>query len=403
MTDDFLDTLASWPGDRVLPAILACTDNDVLRALERADSARLRPEDFMALLSPAAQRHLEAMAVLARDLTLRHFGRVVQFFTPLYLANICTNQCRYCGFNTTNTILRTKLSMDDVALEGKAIAATGLRSILLLTGEAPKVTGAPYIAEAARRLRPLFPDIGVEVYAMTEDEYRLLVEAGVDSLTLFQETYNEPLFLDLHPAGPKRDFRFRIGSQHRAALAGMRSVNVGALLGLDVWQRDAFFTGLHADWLQTRHPGVEVGISVPRMRPHEGSPITIHPNTEKDLVQYILALRLFLPRSGITVSTRERAWLRDHLIPLGVTRLSAGVSTAVGGHAVHNDEDTSQFHIADDRDVDAMIAAVRAQGYQPVFKNWEPMDGAYASGGQGRCPWTPPEGLSPSGLPVRGV
>ena len=380
ITDDFFEVLQVWNGETVLETILHCSDNDVLRALERSRHSRLRPEDFMALLSPAAGKHLEAMAVQARELTLRHFGRVVQLFTPLYLANICTNQCRYCGFNTHNSILRTMLTMDEVEIEGKAIAATGLRSILLLTGEAPKRTGPDYIADAARRLRPLFPDIGVEVYSMTEDEYRLLASAGVDALTLFQETYNEPLFLDLHPAGPKRNFRFRLGSQDRAAKAGMRSVNVGALLGLDAWQRDAFYAGLHADWLQSRHPGVEVGISVPRMRPHEGSPITIHPNTERDLTQYILALRLFLPRSGITVSTRERPFLRDNLIPLGVTRVSAGVSTAVGGHVVRNDEDTDQFHIADERDVDTMADAIRAQGYQPVFKNWEPLDGAYDCG-----------------------
>ncbi len=380
MTEDFCDVVAAWDSEAVLERILGCTDNDVLRALERAQQTRLRPEDFMALLSPAAGRHLEAMAVLARETTLRHFGRVVQLFTPLYLANICSNQCRYCGFNTKNKIPRSMLTMEQIEAEGRAIAATGLRSILLLTGEAPKRTGPDYIAEAARRLRPLFPFIGVEVYSMTEDEYRLLAAAGVDSLTLFQETYNEPLFLDLHPAGPKRNFRFRVGSQDRAAKAGMRAVNVGALIGLDVWQRDAFFTGLHADWLQSRHPGVEVGISVPRMRPHEGSPITVHPNSERDLTQYILALRLFLPRSGITVSTRERAFLRDHLIPLGVTCVSAGVSTAVGGHVVQHEGDTSQFHIADERDVDTMVAAIKAQGYQPVFKNWEPLDGLYDCG-----------------------
>jgi len=224
------------------------------------------------------------------------------------------------------------------------------------------------------------------VPALTLEDYAAVARAGVDSMTMFQETYHPALYARLHPAGPKRNFRFRLDSQHRAALAGMRAVNVGALIGLDDWRRDAFCAGLHADWLQQRHPGVEVGISVPRMRPHEGSPITAHPGTERDLAQYILALRLFLPRSGITVSTRERAYLRDRLLSLGVTRVSAGVSTAVGGHAVRRDEQADQFHIADERDVDSMAAAIRAQGYQPVFKNWEPLDGAYDCGakcGQG--------------------
>ena len=377
MRDSFYDELGRWPGDDVAARLESATETDVLRALE---TPRLGFSDFIALLSPAATPHLEAMAVRARALTLQHFGRAVQLFTPLYLANYCSNQCRYCGFNTKNDILRRKLSMEQVEAEGRAIVSTGLRSILLLTGEAPKLTGPEYIAAAARRLRTMCPDIGVEVYSMSQEEYAELVQAGVTSLTLFQETYNEELYLELHPAGPKRNFRFRLDSQHRAASAGMRAVSVGALIGLDMWRRDAFFTGLHADWLQSRHPGVDVGISVPRMRPHAGSTITVHPNTERDLTQYILALRLFLPRSGITVSTRERAYVRDHLLPLGVTRVSAGVSTAVGGHVVHSGEDTGQFNIADERDVDSMVAAIRAQGYQPVFKSWEPLDGAYDCG-----------------------
>lgn len=195
----------------------------------------------MALVSPAASPYLETMARIARDVTVRQFGRSIQLFTPLYLANYCTNQCVYCGFNTKNHIHRSMLTMDEVEAEGKVIAATGLRNILLLTGDAPKLTGPAYIAEAARRLRPYFPSIGVEVYSMSEDDYRMLVDAGVDSFTMFQETYNEELYLKLHPAGPKRDFRFRLNAPDRAARAGMRSVNVGALLGLDQWRRDAFY------------------------------------------------------------------------------------------------------------------------------------------------------------------
>ena len=220
---------------------------------------------------------------------------------------------------------------------------------------------------------------------MGEDDYRMLVDAGVDSFTMFQETYNEELYLKLHPAGPKRDFRFRLNAPDRAARAGMRSVNVGALLGLDQWRRDAFYTGLHADWIQATYPGVDIAVSAPRMRPHEGSFNDIHPASERDLVQYIQALRLYLPAAGITLSTRERPFLRDRLIGLGITKISAGVSTAVGGHAhaaqdAAEEHDTAQFEIADDRDVDLMIAAIEAQGYQPVCKSWEPLDEAYACG-----------------------
>lgn len=385
MSRCFADVLPEWPLADVEAGLASATSGDVLRALEKAQAGgRLEARDFMALLSPAASPYLEDMARLAREVTLRQFGRAVQLFTPLYLANYCTNQCVYCGFNTKNHIHRSMLTMEEVEAEGKAIAATGLRNILLLTGDAPKLTGPDYIAEAARRLRPYFPSIGIEVYSMTEDEYRMLVEAGVDSFTMFQETYNEGLYAKLHPAGPKRDFRFRLNAPDRAAAAGMRCVNVGALLGLDQWRRDAFYTGLHADWIQRAYPGVEVAVSAPRMRPHEGSFNDIHPASERDLVQYIQALRLYLPSAGITLSTRERPFLRDRLIGLGITKISAGVSTAVGGH-VHagngeEEHDTAQFEIADGRNVDEMMEAIAAQGYQPVFKAWEPLDEAYACG-----------------------
>ena len=264
----FSDILPEWPLDAVEEGLASATETDVLSALElAANGRRLSARDFMALLSPAASLHLETMARIARDVTIRQFGRSIQLFTPLYLANYCTNQCVYCGFNTKNHIHRSMLTMEEVESEGKAIAATGLRNILLLTGDAPRLTGPAYIAEAARRLRPYFPSIGVEVYSMSEDEYRMLVDAGVDSFTMFQETYNEELYLKLHPAGPKRDFRFRLNAPDRAARAGMRSVNVGALLGLDQWRRDAFYTGLHADWIQAAYPGVDIAVSAPRMRP----------------------------------------------------------------------------------------------------------------------------------------
>ena len=352
----FSDVLPEWPLDEVESGLASATETDVLAALELAENGRrLNARDFMALVSPAASPYLETMARIARDVTVRQFGRSIQLFTPLYLANYCTNQCVYCGFNTKNHIHRSMLTMDEVEAEGKVIAATGLRNILLLTGDAPKLTGPAYIAEAARRLRPYFPSIGVEVYSMSEDDYRMLVDAGVDSFTMFQETYNEELYLKLH------------------------------LLGLDQWRRDAFYTGLHADWIQATYPGVDIAVSAPRMRPHEGSFNDIHPASERDLVQYIQALRLYLPAAGITLSTRERPFLRDRLIGLGITKISAGVSTAVGGHAhaaqdVAEEHDTAQFEIADDRDVDQMIAAIEAQGYQPVCKSWEPLDEAYACG-----------------------
>jgi 2-iminoacetate synthase len=229
-----------------------------------------------------------------------------------------------------------------------------------------------YLEACTKVLRKYFPSVSIEVYAMTEEEYAQMVRSGVDGLTMFQETYDEELYAELHPKGPKRDFRFRLDAPERGCKAGMRVVNIGALLGLGDWHRDAVLTGLHAAYLMHKYPEVDIAVSLPRMRPHAGEyqPATIV--GDRDMVQFMLALRLFLPRLGITISTRENAEFRENLLPLGVTRMSAGVSTAVGGHS-NDAEEVGQFEISDSRDVDEMCKALRSRGYQPVFKDWEPI------------------------------
>jgi 2-iminoacetate synthase len=405
------DVVREWTprvADAPLRAVMeSATAADVARVLRKE---RLSPHDLPVLLSPAAAMQLEAMARRARELTVRHFGRTIQLFTPLYLSNHCTNQCRYCGFNARNRIPRQRLTDAEIVAEGRAIAATGLRHLLLLTGDARHVSGPEYIAHAARLLAPYFPSLSVEVYSLADEEYALLVDAGIDGMTMFQETYNEALYPELHPAGPKRDYRFRLDAPERAARAGMRAVGLGALLGLDDWRRDAFFTALHGHWLQRRYPHVDVSFSVPRLRPHAGAFQPAHAVSDRDLVQVILAYRIFMPSAGITVSTRERAELRDNLIPLGVTRMSAGVSTAVGGHAAHKDAEgqadgdgaTPQFEISDPRSADAMAAAIAARGYQPVYKDWESvLDGGYGCGIACAARRTPPgEPGEPAGAPA---
>lgn len=330
---------------------------------------RLTESDFLTLLAPCAETRLEAMARRAHDLTVQHFGHTMILFTPMYLSNYCTNQCVYCGFNLKNDLPRKKLSAPEIVAEGREIAATGLKHILLLTGDSRQQSPVSYIAAAAGLLRQYFSCIGVEVYALSTEEYGQLAAAGVDEMTMFQETYNSDAYALLHPAGPKRDYRFRLDAPERACQAGMRSVNVGALLGLDDWRQDAFFSGLHADYLQRYYPEVEISVSTPRMQPHAGGmpPKTIVSDT--NLVQYLTALRIFLPHSGITLSTREKAPLRDSLVRLGVTKMSGGVSTAVGGR-LHKDE-VGQFEISDGRSVDEVAAMLRSQGYQPLFKNWQ--------------------------------
>ncbi|MDR2075969.1 MAG: 2-iminoacetate synthase ThiH [Desulfovibrio sp.] len=349
---------------------------DARRALA---AERLGERDFLALLSPAAEPFLEETALRAREETLRHFGRAVQLFTPLYLANFCTNRCLYCGFNARRSIERRLLLPEQVEEEARAIAATGLRRILALTGDAPAKTGAPYLASCVEVLARHFSSVGIEVPSMTVEEYARVAEAGAEGMTMFQETYNQTLYPFLHPAGPKRDFAFRLDAPQRAIMGGLRAVNLGALLGLDDWRRDAFLTGLHAAFLQSRYPEEEISVSLPRLRPcgeppasREEREFTPRPVGDRHFVQILVALRCFLPHIGITLSTREPAGLRDKLIPLGVTRVSAGVSTAVGGHTAGQNQEKKdpQFEISDPRSVDEMAAAVTGLGYQPVFSDW---------------------------------
>ena len=357
-------------------AVASASDAAVLAALCKT---RLSAGDLLTLLAPAAENHLEIMARRAQAETLRHFGRAVQLFTPLYLANYCINRCVYCGFNARRGIARRKLDLDEVEAEAQAIAATGLRKILALTGDAPQISGAPYLAACVRVLSRYCSSVAIEVPSMSVEEYALQVEAGADSMTLFQETYNQKRYAQLHLSGPKRAFFYRLDAPERALQGGMRAVNLGPLLGLANWREDVFTVALHARWIMRHYPDAEVSISLPRMRPHtEGGEAAFKPDAVSDLhfVQILTALRCFLPQCGITLSTREPAWLRDKLIPLGVTRVSAGVSTAVGGHTFKGEQaDTAakerpQFAIADERSVMEMVEALHNMGYQPVFADW---------------------------------
>lgn len=357
-------------GERAL-GMQTVTDAGVRRALGKKT---LSGKDYLALLSPAAEPYLEQMAQKAHRLTVAQFGRSMVLFTPMYLSNFCTNRCLYCGFNQSNNIARRRLTLEQVEAESRTIAEMGIRHILILTGDAPSIAGVDYVEECCHVLRRTFPAIGIEIFAVSEEAYGRLIRAGVDSLTLYQETYNESLYSHLHPQGPKRDYRFRLDAPERACRAGMRAVGIGALLGLDDWRRDAFFTGLHASYLQDRYPETEIGVSLPRMRPHVGGYPPASIVEDRHVVQIMTAMRLFMPRVGITISTRESARFRDRLLPLGVTRMSAGSCTAVGGR-IDTEESVGQFDISDERSVPEMAAMLRRAGWQPVYKDWQALGG----------------------------
>jgi len=333
------------------------------------------PERLLALLSPAAEELLEPMAQKAHALTLKHFGRTIQLYTPMYLSNYCENQCAYCGFNAANEMPRRKLTLEEVEKEAAFIASTGIKHLLILTGDSREKSPPAYIKECLQTLMKYFSSISAEIYALTEEEYADLAHSGVDGLTLYQETYDETVYAKVHKSGPKRDFRFRLDAPERAAKNGMRSVNVGTLLGLNEWRKEVFLMGLHAQYLQDRYGEVEIGVSLPRLQPHAGDFQDITRVSDKHIAQTLMALRLFLPRLGIALSTRESAGLRENLLPLGITRMSAGSTTRVGGHTITSpgEENASQFEISDPRDVEEVKNMLAARGYQPVLKDWMPI------------------------------
>lgn len=360
--------------DQVLEAMEAYdyntyTAQEVIRALNKENRG---PEEFKALLSPAAEPFLEEMARLATLETRKHFGNSVYLFTPLYISNYCENYCIYCGFNCHNKIRRARLDEAQIEKELKAIAATGLEEILILTGESRAKSDVAYIGEACKLARKYFKMVGLEVYPMNSEDYAYLHQCGADYVTVFQETYNADKYETLHLAGHKRVFPYRLNAQERALKGGMRGVAFAALLGLDDFRKDAFATGMHAFLLQRKYPHAEISFSCPRLRPivnnADINPKDVH---EKQLLQVMCAYRLFMPFAGMTISTRERAGFRDHVIGMAATKISAGVSTGIGSHAEDSGEQgDDQFEIADGRNVEEIVEAIKARGLQPVMNDY---------------------------------
>jgi len=343
------------------------TAKDVRRALLHTNKT---PEDFGALLSPAAMPFLEEIAQQAQQETRKHFGNSIYMFTPIYIANYCENYCIYCGFNCHNKIRRAKLNAEEIEKEMQEIAKTGLQEILILTGESPKMSDIHYIGEACKIARKYFKVIGLEIYPTNSEDYAYLHECGADYVTVFQETYNSDKYETLHLAGNKRIFPYRVNAQERALKGGMRGVGFAALLGLDDFRRDAFATGMHAYFVQRKYPQAEIAFSCPRLRPiinnDKINPMDVH---EAQLLQVVCAYRLFMPFSSITVSTRECERVRNSLIKIAATKISAGVNVGIGGHSGEEKGD-EQFEIDDTRSVDEVYQAIVDEGLQPVMNDY---------------------------------
>jgi 2-iminoacetate synthase len=369
----------------------------VMSFVEILDNLALRKseliERFEHLITPKSDQQLEAMAQASSSLTLQNFGRTMRLFAPLYLSNECINNCQYCGFSRDNPILRVTLDVDEVIAEARHLARQGFRQILLVTGEHPKFAGHDYLAECVRALAPDFSSISIEVGPMETEDYVPIVEAGAEGLVVYQETYNRGIYAEMHTAGPKRDFNFRLDCVERGYAAGFRRLGVGALIGLSRWQDEAIALAAHLEYLFKRCWQAQITVSLPRLRPAAGGFHPLFSMTDRELVQLVCALRITFPQLGIVLSTRERASLRDSLASIGVTMMSAGSHTEPGGYTrqgrVHlhrtvrgrfvapeyqDGEDelaTGQFAISDERSPAEIAAVLRRRGLEPVWKDWD--------------------------------
>jgi len=312
---------------------------------------------------------IEGLAKKARKTTIQYFGRTISLYAPLYLSNYCENQCVYCGFQTKTKLKRKKLSIREMNKEMEIISKSGIRNILLLTGESHKMAPVGYILEAVNLAKKYFPSISLEVYPMDVEEYRELYLNGVDGVTIYQETYNKKQYKKLHVTGPKTDYNFRYKTPERIAQSGMRMISMGVLLGLSELLEDIYQLFLHLEWMEKQHPGVEYSLSFPRLVPLKRSNFNYFEISDLTLIKLIYTSRILFPRVGINLSTREKPLLRDQAIMLGVTKISAASRTTVGGYALENKKN-SQFEVQDNRSVREIISMIKKKGYNPVFTDW---------------------------------
>lgn len=373
----FSDAFRTLPLEALRQQSLDTTERTLSPVLERGRALSLA--DFAALISPAAQNHLELMGGLSQGLTRKHFGKTIRLFAPIYLSNECVNICKYCGFSRNNEIPRITLPVSQVVEEVKLLTAQGFRSILLVAGEHPKFVSNGYVEEVIRALLPIAPSLLLELGPLETEPYKPFVAAGCEGLVVYQETYHQPTYAELHTAGPKKKFFWRMDTAERAYGAGFRRLGIGALFGLYDWRYEALAVAAHALYLTRRCWKAQISVSLPRMRPATGDFKQSHFMSDREFVQTLCALRLLLPHASIVLSTREPPKLRDGLISLGVTNMSAGSCTEPGGYSSF-DETTwtatgeqkgEQFHISDERSPAAIAEVIRARGYEPVWKDFD--------------------------------
>ena len=366
----FLSTLDSLPTDS-WKALIHSTDEEQILPYLNSDHSRNPIEKFAALLSPAAAKHLETMAQKAAVLTAQRFGKVIRFYAPMYISNECTNTCTYCGFTMENKMTRKSLNAEEAEAEVRYLYDRGFRHILIVSGEHQKIVTPEYISMMVDICRKYFPSVTIEVAPFSVEAYEGLVAKGVDGLTVYQETYDRETYKEVHLRGKKKDFDWRMTSAERGATAKIRRLNIGVLLGLAAdWRFDSVMNAAHLDFLMKNYWRVQYSISLPRLCESEADYEVKSVVSDRDLTQLMLAYRIAFPDLGINVSTREPETLRDGLIGLGVTQMSAESATEPGGYC-NPSEALKQFDITDERKVDEIFPILKSRGIEPVWKDWE--------------------------------
>ena len=371
---DFSGILSRMDWEGISERIAAVTDAEVKRVLAKARTNRkiLDANDFIVLVSEAAGAHLEEMAQLSHRFTLERFGKTVSLYIPMYVSNACTNKCVYCGFNHDNPMKRTILTMEQVKAECKAIKRLGpFENLLIVSGEFPSLCGVDYFSKVLDTCRPYFHNLTIEVQPMKQTQYEALVKSGLHGVVCFQETYHRPSYRECHPRGMKSIFEWRLDGYDRMGRAGLHKIGMGVLLGLQPdWRTDATMLAIHLRYLQRKYWRTRYSINFPRMCPSESGFQPRVVVTDRQLAQLTFAFRIFDHDVDISYSTRESDGFRRHMMPLGVTSMSAGSRTEPGGYASVPDA-LEQFSITDSRSPEAVAADIRASGYEPVWKDWD--------------------------------
>ncbi len=364
---NFTNLFESYSWDETKQSIYAKNSMDVERALT---SSKRNLEDFKALISPAAAPYLEQMAQLSQQLTLKRFGKTVQMYVPLYLSNECNNICTYCGFSYDNKVKRKTLSPMEIMQEVAVIKEMGYDHVLLVTGEANQTVHVDYFKKVLDLIRPHFSHISMEVQPLDLEDYQQLTPYGLNTVLVYQETYHQEDYKKHHPKGKKSNFQYRLETPDRLGEAGIHKMGLGVLIGLEDWRTDCFYTALHLDYLEKKYWQTKYSLSFPRLRPFSGG---LEPKVEmkdRELVQLICAYRLLNEELELSISTRESPSFRNNIIKLGITSISAGSKTNPGGYAVEP-ESLEQFEISDERSPAEIAAMITAQGYEPVWKDWD--------------------------------